>query len=55
MKNDDLIKKILGEIEAYSIPQAPEGNPMFTAMYTAQETTKLRILNIVKSIEKELA
>jgi hypothetical protein len=55
MTNHELIQKILEEIEAYSIPPAPEGNPLFTAIYTAQETTKMRILSIVQGIKKEIS
>jgi len=54
MTNNELIQKVLAEIESYQIPAAPEGNPMFTALQTAQETTKMRILSIVQAIEKEL-
>jgi hypothetical protein len=39
---------IAQEIENFVIPQAPTGNPMFEAMYNAQVTLKMRLVEIAK-------
>ena len=49
MTNNELVQKILAEVEAFWIPPAPAGNPMFTAMHNAQEVTKKRIADIVRA------
>jgi len=49
MTNNELVQKILAEVEAYQVPLAPAGNQMFEAMYNAQELAKKRIADIVRS------
>ena len=50
MTNNELVQKILAEVEAYRIPPAPAGNQMFEAMYNAQELAKKRILDIIRQV-----
>jgi hypothetical protein len=41
---------IAQEIENFVIPEPPAGNPMFEAMYNAQVTLKMRLVQIAKKV-----
>ena len=49
MTNNELVQKILKDIEALYIPEAPDGNQMYAAIHNAQQFVRKRITDIVQS------